>query len=253
MEILKFNLSGETAFFKKPDVNTYYYFTYGNIHRIALLGIIGAMLGLNGYAFQDETDDYPEFYEKLKDIKISILPNNEKGLISKKIQIFNNAVGYANKDGGILNVREQWLEKPNWTIYIQIHEGSLFNDIKERLLNMRFEYIPYLGKNDHYANIKNVEIIEKDNIQIVQKTKIKKIDSLFLKSDFNIAKFDLNMLFDKDFDESAKWKYEEYLPVELDKTSNQYIKKPFIHTNMKVEPNSDKKIYNVKEKYLQFI
>ena len=40
MKALKFTLSGETAFFKKPDVNTYLYFTYGNIHKIALLGLI---------------------------------------------------------------------------------------------------------------------------------------------------------------------------------------------------------------------
>ena len=41
MEILRFSLSGKTAFFKKPEVNTYFYFTYGNIHKVALLGIFG--------------------------------------------------------------------------------------------------------------------------------------------------------------------------------------------------------------------
>ena len=50
MEILKFKLSGKSAFFKKPEVNTYYYFTYGNIHRVALLGILGAILGYKGYS-----------------------------------------------------------------------------------------------------------------------------------------------------------------------------------------------------------
>ena len=50
MEILKFKLSGKSAFFKKPEVNTYCYFTYGNIHKIALLGILGAILGYKGYS-----------------------------------------------------------------------------------------------------------------------------------------------------------------------------------------------------------
>ena len=50
MEILKFKLSGKNAFFKKPEVNTYCYFTYGNIHRVALLGILGAILGYKGYS-----------------------------------------------------------------------------------------------------------------------------------------------------------------------------------------------------------
>ena len=50
MEILKLKLSGKSAFFKKPEVNTYCYFTYGNIHRVALLGILGAILGYKGYS-----------------------------------------------------------------------------------------------------------------------------------------------------------------------------------------------------------
>ena len=37
MKVLKFKLSGETAFFKKPDVNTFIYFTYGCIHKVAYL------------------------------------------------------------------------------------------------------------------------------------------------------------------------------------------------------------------------
>ena len=123
MEILKFALSGRTAFFKKPDVNTYYYFTYGSIHKIALLGILGAICGYSGYNRQslglDKIQTYPEFYEKLKDISIGIVPKNDKGYIPKKIQVFNNSVGYASKElGGNLIVKEQWLENPKWDIYI---------------------------------------------------------------------------------------------------------------------------------------
>ena len=39
MKVLRFTLSGKQAFFKKPEVNKYYYFTYGHIHRVALLGL----------------------------------------------------------------------------------------------------------------------------------------------------------------------------------------------------------------------
>jgi CRISPR-associated protein Cas5h len=221
---------------------------------VALLGIIGAALGLKGYAFQNKDDDYPEFYEKLKDLQVSILPNNEKGLISKKVQTFNNSVGYASQEeGGNLIVKEQWLEKPNWTIYIQIINNALCSEIKERFLNRKFEYIPYLGKNDHFANICDVEIIKEETIKLLKSEEIKKIDGLFLKSSFKISNFDFDDMLDDDLDQSAKWKYEEYLPVELDKTSNQYIKKSFIQTNMKVESSLCESIYKVKDKYLQFI
>ena len=73
MKALKFNLSGKTAFFKKPDVNSYIYFTYGNIHKISIMGIIGSCLGLGGYNQQTKEEDYPQFYEKLKDLNILIL------------------------------------------------------------------------------------------------------------------------------------------------------------------------------------
>ena len=36
MKAVKFTLKGKTAFFKNPEVNSYFYFTYGNIHKPAL-------------------------------------------------------------------------------------------------------------------------------------------------------------------------------------------------------------------------
>ena len=127
MESLCFTLKGETAFFKKPEVNSYVYFTYGNIHKIALLGIFGAILGYGGYAqklkqtgkSKQLEESFPDFYEKLKQLKIAVSPNAEKGFIRKKIQTFNNSVGYASKEtGGNLIVKEQWLEEPSWDIYV---------------------------------------------------------------------------------------------------------------------------------------
>ena len=49
MQALKFRLKGKHAFFKIPAVNSYYYFTYAQIHKVALLGIFGAILGYDGY------------------------------------------------------------------------------------------------------------------------------------------------------------------------------------------------------------
>ena len=68
MDALKFVLKGKTAFFKNPEVNTYQYFTYGNIHKPALLGIFGTILGYKGY--ESHFDHFPEYYEKLKNVQI---------------------------------------------------------------------------------------------------------------------------------------------------------------------------------------
>ena len=110
MEILRFTLSGKSACFRKPEMNSYCYFTYGNIHKVALLGMFGAILGYGGYTQMQDfsrrkkkgglTESYPEFYERLEGLKLSILPDkgHKKGFIPKKIQTFNNSVGYASRE-----------------------------------------------------------------------------------------------------------------------------------------------------------
>ena len=100
MQALTFTLSGETAFFRQPDVNAYLYFTYGHIHKVALLGMFGAILGLDGYNQMKKGQKYPEFYEALKDLRISIRPLVNHGLFLKKIYSFNNSVGYASFEKG---------------------------------------------------------------------------------------------------------------------------------------------------------
>ena len=170
METLKFTLAGQNAFFKKPDVNEYCYFTYGHIHKVALLGMLGAIAGYKGYGSKYETvkkskilsEDYPEFYEKLKQIKIAVVPKNENGYIPKKIHTFNNSVGYANKDGNLI-VKEQWLEKPVWDIYILL-DCNEAEHITELLQSRNCVYFPYLGKNDHPADIKDVKRLALRNI-----------------------------------------------------------------------------------------
>lgn len=105
MKVLRFTLSGKQAFFKKPEVNKYYYFTYGHIHRVALLGLLGTVMGYSGYAHivqkkKMEAPEYPEFYEQLKELKMAVIPCCEKGSFPQKIIAFNNSVGYASMEKG---------------------------------------------------------------------------------------------------------------------------------------------------------
>jgi CRISPR-associated protein, Cas5h family len=135
---------------------------------VALLGLLGAILGLKGYNEQGKNDKYPEFYEKLNNIKIAIVPLTKyNGIFSKKIQVFNNSVGYASQEqGNNLIIREQWLENPRWKIFINLEskvETNLLEKLEDYLINSKAIYIPYLGKNDHYANISNVELLELKN------------------------------------------------------------------------------------------
>lgn len=215
MKALSFNLSGKFAHFKKPDVNEYVYFTYNNIPKPTLLGLLGAIIGLKGYSStkhskkkkksEDEnTSIYPEFYERLKHLKISIIPSQTAlyGRFSKKIQVFINGVGYASEEeGGNLIIREQWLENPSWQILIKDDGTSEFQKISDFLFNKKAIFIPYLGKNDHFADISDVKMLELSNLQ-TDETKVK---SIFLSKDIEEIKFARGLAFS----------FREFYPVDF--------------------------------------
>lgn len=259
MEILKFKLSGKSAFFKKPEVNTYCYFTYGNIHRVALLGILGAILGYKGYSQMQDIlsnkkkkgkleSSYPEFYEKLKNLKIAILPLNTKGIISKKIQIFNNSVGYASKEqGGNLIVKEQWLENPKWEICILL-DCEEAKKIKEAIQNHKCEFYPYLGTNDHFADIEYLGVEEAKTIE----DEMYRIDSFVFNSDVDILNLEEEEL--NDWKSQGKptskgnFKYEEALPYTINEITNNYKFQRFVYTGNLIELNNDRKVYHIQDK-----
>ncbi|WDM23248.1 type I-B CRISPR-associated protein Cas5b [Paenibacillus polymyxa] len=241
MQALSFELSGETAFFKKPDVNVYAYFTYSHIHKVALYGLLGAVLGLGGYTQQYERNmalggkakqdnpamPYPEFYEVFRHASVSIVPHGDRGYFSKKIQIFNNTVGYASQEeGGVLNVREQWLERPRWTIYVADDGGvdrEVFDRLADYVQHSKAEYIPYLGKNDHPATISKARLVE-----LEPASEPEYIDSLRA----------AHVLVDTGGyvkDDQMQSYLQEYLPVGLNTANNGYILEPLVFSNQEID------------------
>ena len=255
MEALKFTLSGNSAFFKDNVINTVY-LTYGNIHRVALLGMFGAILGYGGYSKQNDMlkkknkkkPDYPEFYEKLKDIKISIVSNGKNGYFNKKLQTFNNSVGYASKEeGGNLIVKQFWLENPSWGIYILL-DCDEAKKIADYMQNRKAIYLPYLGSNDHLANIMDVEIID---IEEKMSSEDETIEILSMIKDSDISEKKKNVFsIDKNSIRDDIYKYSEYLPVTLSKELNQYEKEKMTITNMSVILK--KSYYKVEDKNIVF-
>lgn len=244
MEILRFTLSGKNAFFKKPEVNSYCYYTYGNIHKVALMGIFGAILGYGGYTQmqgfekvkkrKEVSQSFPEFYEKLKDLKLSILPaaDYKKGYIPKKVQTFNNSVGYASKElGGNLIVKEQWLENPKWEICVLIDSDEA-EKVKHAICRGTCVYYPYLGKNDHLADIKEVRVED------AQETKLElgRLDCFFPKDEVCLADLDFDEI--EEMDAFSEFKYEEALPYGMDGWTNHYLMRTFMYTDALVETES---------------
>lgn len=223
MKALRFRLSGKTGFFKQPDVNTYLYYTYGQIHRVALLGLLGAIVGYKGYN-EKGREKYPEFYKKFKDLKISIVSEGNDGIFDKKLQIFNNSTAFAsNEEGGNLIVKQVWLENPSWLIYILL-DSDQSEMIKEYILNKKTIFTPYLGTNDHMANISDCEIVD------IEKSNAKIINSLFWDEDFKLRL------------KSKIYKYEENLPFFLEEDTERYIRKKNLASNGEVRKKSDKNV-----------
>lgn len=234
MEILRFTLSGKQAFFKKPEVNAYYYFTYGHMHKVALMGMFGAILGYGGYSEQAsglKGGDFPEFYDRLKGIKIAMIPICEKGNFTRKIVSFNNSVGYASQEqGGNLIIKQQWLENPKWYVYVMT-DSMEAQKIKKAILEHDCVFIPYLGTNDHPADIEDAAVLQAEKI-----LKTERIDSLFPKEK---AEIDLD-----NYEQDRPYKYEEALPYALDAELNMYIHKKYVLTNMLVK-RTESDVYKI--------
>lgn len=149
MKLISFDLKGDFGFFRKPDTNNSINTSYNIVHKPAILGILGAVLGLEGYK---EKGKLPEYYEKLSELKIGIEPlEHDKGNYVKTNIKYSNTVGYANKGSNFLT-EELTLISPQYRIYILLDE---INELHQKLINniseAKAEYIPYFGKNEFTA------------------------------------------------------------------------------------------------------
>jgi CRISPR-associated protein Cas5h len=253
MKALRFILSGKTACFRKPDVNVFAYFTYNNIHKPALLGMLGALIGLGGHnqlfdknrglkkGSLSYDDGFPEFYEKLKELKVAITPLALHGYFSKKIQTFNNSVGYASfEQGGNLVVREQWLENPVWQILILDNGSEVFQKISEYLLGGKSVFIPYLGKNDHPAKIDEVKMVE-----LLLFIKEQKIFSLFEENKLQIVKSPPRG--------ELSYYFKEVSPIRLNEQHHFYEYTNLVFTNHKIENENVEDVFSYEGNNYAFI
>ena len=63
------------------------------------------------------------------------------------------------EQGGNLIVKEQWLENPEWNIYVLINSSEA-EELEICIRDHRSTFIPYLGKNDHIANIEYIGVYD---------------------------------------------------------------------------------------------
>ena len=152
--IISFILKSDFGFFRKPDTNEGVNLSYNIIHRPSILGILGAIIGLEGY---QEFGKLPEYYNVFKDLKIGVEPVEEQLHFQKTSLKYNNTTGFANKDSQekvqtTLNIEENLLIAPSYKIYLELDlKIEKEKQLMENILNQKSEFLPYFGKNECIA------------------------------------------------------------------------------------------------------
>ena len=233
--LLSFIIFSDFGIFSKPDI-TETKLTYDLIPKPSVLGILGALIGLEGYRKKKEN---PEFIAKLSGIRIGVTPLKlKKGSIPpykksdfennylpfrKEFIQFNNYHGYGSYEpGGNLIVNEQILINPAYRIYLEkgTVQDSIFAQLKKNLQENRAHFMPYMGKNEFPLNIIYEGEYEYREITDKIETKFKTIV-------FNdiLAKDEIDLVVDANLD---FFFYQNY-PIGL--KDNQYIFKTVVFSN----------------------
>ncbi len=235
-KLISFIIRADKGFFKKPDINEGIYLTYNLIHKPAILGILGAIIGLKGF---EKHSDFPEYYKKLKNIPVGVRPVGDvKGVFQKTIITYTNTTGLATDEkGGNLIVSEQTLIKPSFELFLLLdlnnrEQEKLYNYIKKQ----KAEFLPYMGKNDYSIWWDKKEVAEYDP-EPIHSDKPVKISTIFLK-DEPVIKYVAEAIGRKALFEQKEWFCVfERLPLKYDENLRQYELATFAYTNATLNPD----------------
>lgn len=251
-KLISFDLKADFAFFKKPDYNAGIQLSYNMLHKPALLGILGAIIGLEGYK---EKGKLPEYFIQLKHLQIGVMPlplAHEHGNFQKTVLRYTNGVGYANKDGNLL-VDETMLIAPAYRCFVLLNlDNELEAKIYHYILKEKAEYIPYLGKNEFQAWIENPMDYEYEQTEINKKSYA--LDSLFIKSGIvKEQKIEPEINFDFSVS-SGSFTYFERLPIGFNEELMQYEMAEFAFTDWKMKAETIiHNIFSVKNENIEII
>ncbi|CCL32497.1 TPA: type I-B CRISPR-associated protein Cas5 [Clostridioides difficile] len=248
-EVLKFNLKGKGASFSKPTYNSSSIIqTYPHIHKVALLGILGAIIGIDNTGYKRKKE-LPKFYKLLKDLKIAIAP--KKLNFNKCVDVVTDTSGFSNKIspnvGSTYLINYEILINPSWDIYI-LGDGEYYNKIKKYILNRSAVFHPFLGRNHLFADLSEVEILNGEFSK-----ELSKIDSFFI-SDNVVLDEDEILLNEK------LYLFKDSMPISIDNRKidgtdfmlNQYSIKSLTFSNIDVL-KSEEDLFYCGDKVLYFI
>lgn len=228
-KLISFDLKAEMGFFKKPDINDGIYLTYNMLHKPALLGILGAIIGLKGY---ENKGMLPDYYTQLEHLKIAIQPlDSDKGNFQKEIISYNNGTGFASTEaGGNLIITEQVLLHPAFRCFLLLNlENETENKLYENLWSYQSEYVPYMGKNEFGAWWTSTKVYTE--VKPFGFDRNYSIASLFMKNEA-VSQYVAKSLSLAGMEQrNSVFLYFERLPIGFDTTLHQYEYGDFVYSN----------------------
>jgi CRISPR-associated protein Cas5h len=258
-KLISFTIKAEKGFLKKPDINDGIYLTYNMLHKPAILGILGAIIGLEGY---QENGKLPGYYNKLKDIPVGVKPiDDEKGNFQKTVIDYTNTTGFANQGekikgfkefGATHLINEQTLIKPSYKIYLLLdleddNQKQLYDNIK----NQEAVYLPYLGKNDYSLWWDKNEVEEYEWEKFEKSNSSFSISTVFQKNNITVKEAkEINEnsdLFDfSTLPEIPQFVSFERLPINFNETLYQYNYEDFAYASFRLKSDVElKNIYKI--------
>jgi CRISPR-associated protein Cas5h len=248
-KLLSIDLFADFGMLKKPDTNEPVYLTFNMLHKPALLGIFGAITGLSGFK---EQGVFPEYFEKLKALKVGIAPletetkkYHDSGNFTKTIIKYNNSTGLASDEaGGNLMVTEQTLVAPAYRCYLMLDSNNPDHAVlHHNLVRYKAEFLPYLGKNECALWWENATPLQYD---YYAPTGPFRISSLFIKEE-SLKDGTRKVWFIPGITRTATstFMYFENLPIGYaDKPLYQYEYRGFAFTNLELSQD-----YKLPEEY----
>ncbi|MDZ7877142.1 MAG: type I-B CRISPR-associated protein Cas5b [Saprospiraceae bacterium] len=265
-KLISVDFYADFGFLKKPDTNNPMYFSFNMLHKPALLGILGAIIGEKGFYDDDkllksqgkgknatsayERGNKPDYYAKLEHLKIGIQPlRSNKGIFIKDTVQYNNGTGLASEEiGGNLIVKEQFIIEPGYRCYLSLDttketDSKLYDYLK----NSWAEYLPYFGKNDFSLWWETFQEYDAQPIDF-ELNKGFVISTIFIKeTPVKEGKQRMPRLSVYGKLDNEKFMYFENLPIDYDTDLWQYRYEAFAFTNFSMKADYEvNDLFNVK-------
>jgi len=153
MDAISFELKSNFGFFHWGKTKGDRRITSLFISRTEVLGIVGAIIGLDGYTQENFRNKIKPkqprrdtYYDILKGLEVSIVPINVPHFFDD--QLIHREMKHINTKGSLM-VEMKGLVEPHYKVYLR--QGTVEDDVFEKIcLYVKkgwSEFIPYFGKN----------------------------------------------------------------------------------------------------------